>query len=195
MVLPPTGRIGLSVVVANDGNVTERGIVVRASVQRAAGTNAASSTGTVAGAKHSETSRGVTLSAGSSVSVTLPAFRVVPGYRYTITVAVDTPVPDTQGATTSDAVVVQVAPPAPPTVGQLLPANGPGGTDVTILGSDFTWVSAVTFGRTAARFKVVSSTQVTAVAPRGAGTVAVRITNPGGTSASSAADLFHYRRS
>lgn len=191
-VLPPTGRIGVSVVVANDGNVTERGIVVRASLQRVAGTTAASGTG--AGTERSEASRPIALSAGSSVAVTLPAFRVVPGHRYTIALAVDPPVPDTPGATTSDAVDVRVAPPAPPTVGQLLPAKGSGGTDVTILGSDFTWVSAVTFGRTAARFKVVSSTQVTVVAPQGAGTVAVRVTNPGGASASSAADLFHYRR-
>ncbi|MDA8316943.1 MAG: hypothetical protein M0010_17490 [Actinomycetota bacterium] len=192
-VLPPTGRIGLSVVVANDGNGTERGIVVRASVQGAAGTTAASSPG--AGVTRSETSRRVSLSAGSSASVTLPAFRVVPGHRYAIAFAVDPPVPDTPGATTSDTITVQVAPPAPPVVGQLLPAKGPSGTDVTILGSDFTWVSAVTFGRTAARFKVVSSTQVTVVAPPGSGSVAVHVTNPGGSSASTPADLFRYRHS
>ncbi len=191
-VLPPTGRIGLSVVVANDGNVTERGIVVRASV-RSAGQPAA--TGSGAGAEHSETSSRVALSPGSSISVTLPAIPVVPGRRYTIAVSVDPPIPDTQGAVTSDAVSVRVAPPASPTVGQLLPAKGPGGTGVTILGSGFTWVRTVTFGHTAARFRVVSSAQITVVAPPGSGTVAVHVTNAGGSSASTPADLFRYRRS
>ena len=190
--LPPTGRIGLSVVVANDGNVTERGIVVRASV-RSAGQPAA--TGSGAGAEHSETSSRVALSPGSSISVTLPAIPVVPGRRYTIAVSVDPPIPDTQGAVTSDAVSGRVAPPASPTVGQLLPAKGPGGTGVTILGSGFTWVRTVTFGHTAARFRVVSSAQITVVAPPGSGTVAVHVTNAGGSSASTPADLFRYRRS
>ena len=195
-VLPPTGRIGLSVVVANDGNVTERGIVVRVSL-RSAGQPAAtgSAAGAVTGAEHSETSSHVALSPGSSISVTLPAIPVVPGRRYTIAVSVDPPIPDTQGAVTSDAVSVRVAPPASPTVGQLLPAKGPGGTGVTILGSGFTWVRTVTFGHTAARFRVVSSAQITVVAPPGSGTVVVHVTNAGGSSASTPADLFRYRRS
>ena len=194
-VLPPTGRVGLTVVVANDGNVAERGIVVRVTVRRRGGT-AGSGTGAAAGAGRTETSTRVTLSAGSSVSLSMPAIPVVPGRSYSIAVAVDLPIPDTAGAVTSDTVAVRVAPPASPTVGQLLPANGPtaGGNDVTILGSGFTWVQAVTFGRSAARFKVVSSTQVTAVAPPGTGTVAVHVSNPGGASTGSVADLFRYRR-
>jgi hypothetical protein len=195
-VLPPTGRIGLSVVIANDGNVTERGIVVRATVQRASRSAAASSSGGAAsGAERAETSRRIALSPGSSISVTLPPIPVVPGHRYTIAVVVDPPVPDTQGAITSDALSVRVAPPASPTVGQLLPAKGPAGTGVTILGSAFTWVRTVTFGHTAARFRVVSSAQITVVAPPGRGTVAVHVTNPGGSSASTPADVFRYRRS
>jgi hypothetical protein len=199
-VLPPTGRIGLSVVVANAGNVTERGIVVRVSVRssgQSGPTSAAAGAvkGGVAGAAHSEASSRVALSPGSSISVTLPAIPVVPGRRYTIAVRVDPPVPDTRGAITSDDVSVRVAPPAPPTVGQLLPAKGPGGSGVTILGSGFTWVRTVTFGRTAAHFRVVSSAQITVVAPPGSGTVAVHVTNPGGSSASTPADLFRYRRS
>ncbi len=194
-VLPPTGRVRLTVVVANNGNVAERGILVQASV-RPSGGAAASGSGAAAGVGHAETSTRVVLSAGSSESLPMPAIPVVPGRRYTITVAVDPPIPDTAGVVTSDTVAVRVAPPASPAVGQLLPAKGPsaGGSDVTILGSGFTWVQTVTFGRTIARFKVVSSTQVTAVAPPGTGTVAVHVTNPGGASASAPADLFRYRR-
>jgi hypothetical protein len=184
-IIPPTGHLGVAVVVANDGNVAERGIVVRATVQRAGSTT------------RPMASRRVALAPGSSDSVTLPPIPVVPGNSYTVTVTVSPPVPDVAGTPTSATVSVRVAPPGPPTVGQLLPQKGPerGGTDVTILGSGFTWVSGVTFGAKAAvRFKVISSSQITAIAPPGTGTVAVHVTNPGGVSAASSADGFHYRR-
>ncbi|WP_216295903.1 IPT/TIG domain-containing protein, partial [Delftia acidovorans] len=53
---------------------------------------------------------------------------------------------------------------------------------------------AVTFGATAATgFTVNSATSITATAPAGAaGTVDVRVTTPGGTTATSAADQFTY---
>ena len=184
LVVPPTGRIGVGLVVANDGNVAERGIAVRATVTREGG------------AAHAGKTRRVALTAGGAVSVTLPPFRVVPGNTYSITVTVDPPVANEGGTRTSDTISVGVAPPGPPTVSQLLPAKGPraGGTAVAILGFGFTWVSGVTFGRARARFQVVSNSQIDAVAPPGAGTVSVRVTNPGGASAPSAADKFAYGR-
>ncbi len=184
LVLPPTGRIGVGLVVANDGNVAERGIAVRATLTRKGGV-----------ARPGKIRR-VALTAGSSVSVTLPPLRVVPGNTYSITVSVDPPVANEGGTQTSDTFFVGVAPPGPPSVSQLLPAKGPraGGTVVAVLGSGFTWVSGVTFGKVRARFQVVSNSQIDAVAPPGAGTVSVRVTNPGGASAPSAADRFAYGR-
>lgn len=186
--LPPTGHVSIAVVVANDGNVAEKGIEVRATVRRVGATGSAISP--------AGKSRRVALTAHSSASVTLPAVAVVPGDTYTVDVTVTPPLPNVPGTVTSDSVSVRVAPPGPPTVAQLLPAKGreKGGTDVTILGSGFTWVSAVTFGDSPARFKVFSSTQITAIAPSGIGTVAVHVTNPGGMSATSTADTFRYRR-
>jgi IPT/TIG domain len=188
-VLPPTGHLRVAVVVANTGNVAERGVVVRATVALVG------ATGSAATARPGR-SRRVGLTAHSSASVTLPPVTVVPGNTYTVVVTVDPPVPNVAGTVTSDSVSVHVAPPAPPTVSQLLPVKGPekGGTDVTIVGTGFTWVSAVTFGTTPTRFKVVSSTEITAVAPAGTGTTEVHVTNPGGVSATSTADRFRYRR-
>ncbi len=182
LVLPPTGRVLVGLVVANDGNVAERRIAVRATVARAGG------------AAHEQRSRLVALTAHSSVSVTLPAVHVVPGDTYTVTVSVHPPFANVGGAVTSDTVSFRVAPPAPPIVSELLPVKGPerGGTDVVVLGDGFTWVSGVTFGTTPAHFDVVSSTRIIAVAPPGTGTVAVRVRNPGGASARSAADRYVY---
>ena len=70
-----------------------------------------------------------------------------------------------------------------PTVTALDPASGPAGTLVTITGTGFTEdTSAVMFGAVSAgtRFSVVSGTQMTAYAPAGTGTVAVKVTTPGG---------------
>jgi hypothetical protein len=85
---------------------------------------------------------------------------------------------------------------APPTVTKLKPTSGPvaGGTSVTITGTNLTGATAVTFGATAAStFKVNSATSITATSPaETAGTVDVRVTTPGGTSAISAADRFKF---
>src|SRR5262249_15054506 len=83
-----------------------------------------------------------------------------------------------------------------PIVTAISPSIGPtnGGTTVTITGADFTGTTAVRFGSVAATsFTVISSTQITAVAPaEAASTVAVHVTNNGGTSALSVADQFQY---
>jgi hypothetical protein len=76
------------------------------------------------------------------------------------------------------------------------PATGraTGGTEVTIFGRHFTGVTAVTFGaKNATSYTVDSAIQITATAPAGsAGTVAIRVTAAGGTSADTAADDYTY---
>ncbi len=76
-----------------------------------------------------------------------------------------------------------------PVITNLSPNKGPaaGGTQVIITGSDFTGVTAVAFGNTAATsFTFNSDTQITAIAPAGVpGDVTVRVVTPKGTSLSS----------
>ena len=82
-----------------------------------------------------------------------------------------------------------------PTVTGLAPGTGPapGGTSVTITGTNLTAASAVTFGGVnATGYTVDSATQITATAPAGSGTVDVRVTTVGGQSANTAADNFVY---
>lgn len=186
-VVPPTGRLQLTAVVANDGNVAERDVVVETSLRPAtAGTRAVRR-------------RTVAIGAGESVSVAMPAFAVVPGRHYSVTVSVQPAVPnapEAAGVVTTDTLTAAIAAPAPPIVSQLLPAKARTGADVTIFGSGFTWVSAVDFGALGARFTVISSTQITAIVPAGSATasaVAVRVVNPGGPSALGPADRFTYR--
>jgi hypothetical protein len=84
-----------------------------------------------------------------------------------------------------------------PTVTALGPASGSflGGTAVAVSGTDFTDVSAVSFGGVpATSFTVSSAGLLTAVAPPAAapGTVDVTVTTVAGTSPTSAADKFTY---
>jgi hypothetical protein len=70
-----------------------------------------------------------------------------------------------------------------------------GGTTVTLTGTGFTGATAVNFGATSAKsFSVNSATSITAVSPRGKGTVDVTVTTPAGTSPTSAADHFTYSK-
>ncbi|PKN80825.1 MAG: hypothetical protein CVU47_08670 [Chloroflexi bacterium HGW-Chloroflexi-9] len=90
--------------------------------------------------------------------------------------------------------VITYSPPAP-TVTGLTPATGPtaGGTSVVLTGTNFTGATAVNFGAGAATFVVDSPTQITATAPAGAaGTVNVRVTTPGGQSATGAGNQYTY---
>jgi alpha-tubulin suppressor-like RCC1 family protein/spore coat protein U-like protein len=84
-----------------------------------------------------------------------------------------------------------------PAIKRLSPKKGPelGGTTVTITGSNFSGVTAVNFGSTAASsFKVKSETEIVAVSPaHPAGTVAVTVSTPNGTSAARGKDRFKYR--
>ena len=76
-----------------------------------------------------------------------------------------------------------LAPLVAPVISVSSPASGLAGTTVTLTGSGFTNVTAVTFGGVAAQSYVVnSSTKITAVAPPGAGSVQIVVTTTGGTS-------------
>ncbi|WP_414647019.1 autotransporter domain-containing protein [Comamonas sp. UBA7840] len=95
----------------------------------------------------------------------------------------------------SRAYFVTVAAGAAPVVSGIAPNFGlsSGGTTVTITGTGFGGATAVTFGASSATgFTVNSATQITATAPAGTGTVDIRVTTAGGTSATSAADQFTY---
>jgi streptogramin lyase len=81
-----------------------------------------------------------------------------------------------------------------PLVSEIQPASGSerGGTEVHVAGSGFSGVTEVRFGATAAEFSIESPTSIVAVAPPGSGAVDVTVSTPGGTSATSSADRFHY---
>jgi uncharacterized protein (TIGR03437 family) len=70
-------------------------------------------------------------------------------------------------------------------VTSISPTSGPaaGGTLVTILGSNFTGATSVTFAGKTAKFTIVSDTEITATSPpHAAGTVSVVVHNPAGHS-------------
>ncbi|WP_169813393.1 beta strand repeat-containing protein [Nocardia vaccinii] len=71
-----------------------------------------------------------------------------------------------------------------PTITSLSPTAGPaaGGNSVTITGTGFTGPATVRFGGTATTFTIASTTQITAIAPAGTGTVQVTVTTSAGTS-------------
>ncbi len=87
---------------------------------------------------------------------------------------------------------------APPAITSLSPLSGTtaGGTSVTINGSGFTNVSAVTFGGTgASSYTVNSATKITAVAPAHAeGSVRVQVTTAGGPTEDTAHDDYTYTK-
>jgi uncharacterized protein (TIGR03437 family) len=62
-----------------------------------------------------------------------------------------------------------------------LPTIGKVGTQVTILGTNLTGSTSVTFNGTAAAFVVTSSSAITTTVPTGATTGKVEVTTPGGT--------------
>lgn len=85
---------------------------------------------------------------------------------------------------------------AVPSVSAITPPEGPtsGGTSVTILGTGFTDATAVKFGGVnAASYTIIGANRITAVSPSGsAGTVDIRVTTAGGTSATGGADRYTY---
>ncbi len=112
------------------------------------------------------------------------------------TVDVRVTTPGGTSATSSADQYNYATPPPTPTVTGVSPNTGStaGGTSVTITGTNLTGATGVNFGATAAtNFVVNSPTSITATSPaEAAGTVDVRVTTPGGTSATSSADQFSY---
>ena len=102
----------------------------------------------------------------------------------------------TVGGTSPGSVADRYTYAGPPTVTGVSPTSGPtlGGTVVTITGTNLDNPSAVNFGGSnAAVVTPISATQIIAVAPAGsAGAQDVRVTTPGGTSATSSADRFTF---
>ncbi|MCD9823574.1 IPT/TIG domain-containing protein [Bradyrhizobium japonicum] len=127
---------------------------------------------------------GFTFNSATSITATSPAGTGVVDVRVT-----------TPGGTSAISAADHFTYAGPPSVTSISPTGGPlaGGTIVTITGANLSGATAVTFGATAAAgFTVNSATQITATSPAGTGTVDVRVTTVGGTSASSAADQFSY---
>jgi hypothetical protein len=94
---------------------------------------------------------------------------------------------DTGSGTAQDYATIKyapTAPSAPPTIVSFAPASGAVGTAVTITGTNFVNVSAVTFNLTSASYTVLSATQIQATVPANASTGRIRVTTPGGTATS-----------
>jgi hypothetical protein len=72
-----------------------------------------------------------------------------------------------------------------PTISSLTPTSGVTGTNITITGANLRGATGVSFGRLAARFTVLSDTQVRAEVPDGAVAGAVSVTSPTDTATSS----------
>ena len=174
-------------------------------------TTGAISVTTAAGTATSSTNFTVTLSvtgfspssgpAGTSVTITGTGFTGATAVTFNGTGATFTFNSDTQitatvpsGATTGP-ISVTAAGTAPsasnftvipsPAITSFNPTSGPVGTSVTITGTAFTGVTAVTFNGVGATFTFNSDTQITAAVPSGASTGPVAVTTPGGTSQSS----------
>ncbi|MNS21488.1 IPT/TIG domain protein [compost metagenome] len=125
-----------------------------------------------------------TVNSATSITATAPAGTGAVDVRVT-----------TAGGTSTTSAFSQFTYVGAPTVTSIAPTKGPitGGTTVSITGTNFTGVTGVTFGGTGATsFRFDNATQITATAPAGTGTVDVRVTTAGGTSATSAADQFTY---
>jgi hypothetical protein len=100
----------------------------------------------------------------------------------------------TSATSTADHFIYQVL---APTVTGLTPATGStgGGNTITIIGTNLTGATGVSFGGTpAASFHINSPTSITAITPvHSAGAFDVTVTTAGGTSAVSTADRFTFQ--
>ena len=75
-----------------------------------------------------------------------------------------------------------------------VPTSGEAGAAVIILGSDLTGASKVTFNGAAAEFTVVSSSEISATVPAGAGTGKVEVATPHGGLSSNVPFLVDHKR-
>ena len=83
------------------------------------------------------------------------------------------------GAYNYDGTIFQISMGLGPFV-KTLPTFGKAGTMVTILGTDLTGATSVTFGGTAAAFTVVSRSAIAATVPTGASTGEIHVSTPNG---------------
>ena len=72
----------------------------------------------------------------------------------------------------------------PPGIFSFSPTNGAAGTSVTLLGTNFSDASAVTFNGASASFTINSSNEITAIVPTNGSSGFVSITTPSGTAIS-----------
>jgi len=131
----------------------------------------------------------VSVNSDSSITATSPAGLVGP-----VDVMVTT-AGGTSAASAKD--TFTYTPPPPPVVTAVSPGSGPstGVTSVTITGSGFTSATAVNFGPSnPATFSVSNDTTIVATAPATItlGPVDIKVTAPGGTSATTTADQYTY---
>lgn len=93
-------------------------------------------------------------------------------------------------------VAAAVAPPVlSPTVTSVSPSTGTtaGGTPVSLVGTNFTGATAVSFGSTAASFTVNNPNSISTTSPaESAATVHVSVTNPNGTSPATTSNQFTF---
>jgi large repetitive protein len=149
----------------------------------------------------------VTITGTGFTGATAVDFGTTPATSFTVVSATSITAASPAGTGTVDVTVTTAGGPsatvpadrftyvAAPVVSSLSPTGGPlaGGTLVTITGTGFTGATAVFFGSNPATdLTVVSATSITVDSPAGTGTVDVRVTTPGGTSATSPSDQFNY---
>ena len=145
------------------------------------GTNLANSTVTFA----TTAATGVTVNAaGTSLTATSPVGSGIVDVKAT-----------TPGGTSATSAADKFTYVPAPTVSKVAPGSGPiaGGTVVTVTGTHLA-SSTVTFATAAATGVTVNAagTSLTATSPAGSGTVDIKATTAGGTSATTAADHFTY---
>ena len=112
------------------------------------------------------------------------------GEETTLHVTVTTP-----GGTTPTDPATSYSYRAAPTITGVTPTTGPttGGETITITGTGFTGATGVKFSATTTSYTVDSPTQITATTPpHAAGTINIRVTNPGGPSPIVIADRYRY---
>ena len=101
----------------------------------------------------------------------------------------------TAGGTSATSASDQFTYVAAPTITSITPTSGPtaGSTSVVITGTNLLAASAVKFGSNAGSITNNTATSITATSPAGStGTVDIRVTTAGGTSATRSADQFTY---
>ena len=124
---------------------------------------------------------------GSPATGPLATLAIASGATTTVPPSIVPPSGSSNGSSSTGTNAVSVA--------ALSPSSGTagGGDTVRISGSGFTGASAVDFGNNASSdFTVTSGTTITATAPVGAGTVAVHVVTPVGTSSTSSSARFTY---